>query len=404
MRSAFFLSLLIAAPAAAQQPPRADSQDAPIIVTGVRIQDYRDALARCLARNCPTNEDADATLALAEALFLNGGYHEARGELQASLRRNRGQARAFPEPVSDLYRGHARLSRHLGQDTDARRSTYGILSALREGIPAEDHRHFTARLEISELQMLQGNLNGARRDLQQLARVARRAGREDVATIAELRILWFELIADPQNSARARLIDMSRLTRPQDRMRATGAKLLLARLYRSEGETERADAMLAEVGRAARGVARRRLLHAPAFQMQVQDPSAVRDSVDSGSGEENFHVGNVLSRMSDNFEDKWIDVGFWVMPDGRVSGLEIMRQSHNPDWAEPLLASIRGRGYSTGPEATYRLERYTYTAPYERVTGSNIPRRTRAARVEYLDLTAGEQAPGPPPSGETPSG
>ncbi len=397
MRAVLLLALLSAAsPALAQRQP---AEQAPITVTGVRIQDYRDALRRCLERRCPTNEDADATLALAEALFLNGGYHEARGELQASLRRNRDQARAYPEPVSDLYRAHARLSRHLGQDTDARRSTYGILSALREGIPQEDHRHFTARLEISELQMLQGDLNGARRELAQLARSARAAGREDVATIADLRTSWFELVANPQGAARQRLIQMSRLDRPADRMRMTGAKILLARLYRSEGENGRADALIAEVGRAAQGGTRRRLLHAPAFVLQVQDPNNVANTMG-----ESLNVSNTLSRMSDNFEDKWIDVGFWVMPDGRVAGLEIMRQSHNPDWARPLLTSIRGRSYSTGPEPTYRLERYSYTAPYERVTGSNIPRRSRAARVEYLDLTAGEQAPGPPPAAESPSG
>ena len=397
MRAVLLFALLsVAAPALAQQQP---AEQAPITVTGVRIQDYRDALRRCLERRCPTNEDADATLALAEALFLNGGYHEARNELQASLRRNRGQARGYPEPVSDLYRAHARVSRHLGQDTDARRSTYGILSALREGIPQEDHRHFTARLELSEMQMLQGDINGARRELAQLARSARAAGREDVATIADLRTLWFELIANPQSAARQRLIQMSHLDRPADRMRMTGAKILLARLYRSEGENARADALLAEVGRATQGGARRRLLHAPAFVLQVQDPNNI-----ANNNGESLNIANVLSRMSDNFEDKWIDVGFWVMPDGRVAGLEIMRQSHNPDWARPLLTSIRGRAYSTGPEPTYRLERYSYTAPYERVTGTNIPRRGRGARVEYLDLTAGEQAPGPPPTAESPSG
>ena len=394
MRRALLFALLAMA---AASPAIAQREEEPpaIVVTGVRIQDFRDALARCLARRCPPNEDADATLALAEALFLNGGYHEGRDTVQASLRRNREQAGAYPEPVSDLYRAHARLSRHLGQDGDARRSTYGILGALREGIPQEDYRHFTARLELSEMLMASGNLNSARRELTQLARTARAAGREDVATVAELRILWFELVADPQGSARQRLIAMSRLSGSADRMRMTGAKLLLARLYRNEGQAGRADALIAEIGRAAAGGTRRRLLHAPAFQLQVQDPNAVGNSMG-----ESLNAANVLSRMSDNFEDKWIDVGFWVMPDGRVSGLEIMRQSHRPDWADPLLASIRGRTYSTGPEATYRLERYSYTAPYERVTGTNIPRRSRGARVEYLDLSAGERAPGPPPAAE----
>jgi len=395
MRVVFLLAFLAAAaPAAAQQ----GSDQPTIVVTGVRLQDYRDALARCLARNCPPNEDADATLALAEALFLGGGYHEGRAAVQASLRRNSDEARAYPEPVSDLYRAHTRFSRHLGMDADARRSAYGILSALREGIPQEDHRHFTARLEISEVLMQGGNFRSARRELERLARFARERGREDVATVAELRILWFQLLAEPQSTARQTLIQYARETAPARRMRATGAKLLLSRIYRSEGETARADALLAEIGRASASATRRRLLHAPAYQLQVTDPNAVANNMG-----ENFNYSNVLSRMSDNFEDKWIDVGFWVMPDGRVAGLEVLRQSTRPDWARPVIASIRGRTYSTGPEASYRLERYTYTAGYERVTGTNIARRSRAARVEYLDLTAGEVAPGPPPTAQSPS-
>jgi tetratricopeptide (TPR) repeat protein len=389
-------SLLSSSAAFAQQAPAGEPQS--ITVTGIRIQDYRDRLAACLARHCPTNEDADATLALAEALFLHGDYAEGRDAVQSSLRRNHDQARAFPEPVSDLYRAHARLSRHLGFDSDARRSAYGILSALREGIPTEDYRHFTARLELSEMLMQAGNANGARRELAELVRVAHAAGREDVATVAELRMLWFQLIAEPQGSARGDLIRMSQLTAPADRMRAAGAKLILARLYRSEGQTARADALLAEVGHSMSGGGRRRLITAPAYALQVQDQNP-----DSNSMGETLGVSNVLNRLSDNFEDKWIDVGFWVMPDGHVSGLEVMRQSTRPDWANPLLNSIRGRVYSTGPEATYRLERYTYTAGYERVTGTNIQRRSRAARVEYLDLTAGETPPGPPPAPEPPA-
>ena len=404
MRYVLLLSLLAAAPALAQGPSQEDG-GRPILVTGQRIQDFRDALARCLARRCPPNEDADATLALSEALFLNGGYHEARGILQAALRRNRDEARGYPEPVSDLYRAHSRVSRHLGEDEDGRRSTYGALGALQQGLPTEDHRHFTARLEISEMQMQRGHIAGARRELQTLARIARAAGREDVATVADLRILWFELIVDRQSAARQSLIEMARLAGPRDRMRATGAKLLLARLYRSEGQDGRADALLAEVGRAAAAGGRRRLLHAPPYEMQVLDHVTPRDTVDTGWGVgvmagANFTVTNVLTHHSDNFEDKWIDVGFWIMPDGRVAGFEILRNRNNPDWADPMIASLRGRIYSAGPEATYRIERYSYTAPYERVTGTNIRRRSRAARVEYLDLTTPGAAPGAPPTAE----
>ena len=91
--------------------------------------------------------------------------------------------------------------------------------------------------------------------------------------------------------------------------------------------------------------------------------------------------------LSDTFEDTWIDVGFWVLPDGRVTGLEVVRHQSRTDWAEPLLESIAGRVYSAAPQATYRLERYSYTAGYEQRTGSRLFQRTMAARAEYFDLT-----------------
>lgn len=392
MRLALLVALMVASPALGQPQTQRDDDQATIIVTGQRIRDFRDALAHCLARHCPTNEDADATLALAEALFLNGAYADAHNTVRASIGRNRRQAGAYPEPVSDLYRANTRLARHIGLDREARTSAFEILNALQAGIPQEDHRHFTARLEIAEIQMMSGNLAGAQRELARLARVARAAGREDVAIIAELRDRWYELVAFPQGNARSELIQWSRRTEPAQRMRAIGARILLARVYRSEGDNARADALLAEIGRQSQAGARRRLLFAPRYQLYQHEVGRTDgdEAVDTA-----IRAGNVLNRVTENYEDKWIDVGFWILPNGHVSGLELLRNGANPDWAQPLLESIRGRLYSEGTEPTYRLERYTMTAGFEDVTGSHLRRRGPGARVEYLDLTT--NAPDTPP-------
>lgn len=384
MRLALSIALMAASPALGQPQPQQDDDQAPIVVTGQRIRDFRDALARCLARRCPTNEDADATLALAEALFLNGAYADAHDAVRASIGRNRRQAAAYPEPVSDLYRADTRLARHIGLDHEARTSAFGILNALQAGIPQEDHRHFTARLEIAEIQMMSGNLAGAHRELGRLARVARAAGREDVATIAELRDRWYDLIAFPQGNARGELSQWSRRTEPAQRMRAIGARILLARLYRHEGDNARADALLAEIGRQSRTSAQRRMLFSPRYQLYQHEVGPESD----GDMDAAIQGGNVLNRLTVSYEGKWIDVGFWILPNGRVSGLELLRSGASPDWADPLLESIRGRLYSEGTEPTYRLERYTMTAGLEDVTGSHLRSHGPAARVEYLDLTA----------------
>jgi hypothetical protein len=385
MRNALFLALLTAlsAPALAQQNDEGQN----VVVTGVRIQDFRDRLAACLARNCPPNEDADATLALAEALFLNGDYAEGRSFVRASIGRNRNRARDYPEPVSDLYRANARLARNIGYDREARTSTFEILNALQAGIPQEDHRHFTARFEIAEMQMSSGNYTGARRELNRLIGHARAAGREDVAVLAELRGAWYELIAAPASDARGQLIRWSRDSSPANRMRAVGSRILLARVYRNEGDTARSDALLAELGSVARAGAHRRLIHAPRYALYQQD---VNRGVIDMDRDEIYRFSNVRNRITENYEDKWIDVGFWINPDGRVSGLELLRSGANPDWAEPLLRSIRGRIYNEGQEQTFRLERYTLTAGFESTTGTHIQRRSPNARVEYLDLTANQ--------------
>lgn len=391
MRRVLLFTLIAAAsPALAQQPQQGDEQQT-IVVTGQRIQDFRDALARCLARNCPTNEDADATLALAEALFLNGRYPEARTAVRGSIGRNRRQASAFPEPVSDLFRADTRLARHIGLDREARISAFEILNSLQAGIPAEDHRHFTARFEIADIQMMSGNFAGARRELARLARMARAAGREDVAITAELRDRAYELVAYPQGNTRSELIEWSQRTAPAERMRAMGARILLARFYRSEGNTARADALLAEIGQQSRATTRRRLLSAPRYQL-YQEELRPPDDADLA---EILLYSNALKRVTESYADKWIDVGFWILPDGHVSSLELLRSGSNSDWSRPLMDSIRGRLYSEGTEPTYKLERYTMTAGFEEVTGTHIRARGPGARVEYLDLTA--NAPDTPP-------
>lgn len=383
MRIVIGLALLLTtAPALAQS---ADTGQAgvsqTITVTGQRIQDYRDRLARCIARHCPVDEDVAATLALAETVFEAGDYGEARRVVGASLGRNRRQARAFPEPVADLYRAGVRINRHLGRDEDAVQGAFAILRTLRQGIPEEDYRHYTARLEVAETLLVTGHPEDARRELETLAAHARAGGREDVAALADLRSNLISYLITPGGGARARFIAMANDPDPAHRMLATGARIIMARIYRNEGDTARSDAMIAEVARA--NPARRTLLYAPPYTLTSHEAQGMGRTID------------VNTRIPEVFDDQWVDVGFWIGADGHVQDLETVRHRGTPDWAEPLLRSIRGRRYSPSADGTpsYRLERYTYTAPYEVVTGTRIMQRSPRARVEYYDLSTGEPPP-----------
>jgi hypothetical protein len=405
MRHALFLALLTALPAPAlaqQQETRPQGQH--VVVTGVRIQDLRDRLAACLARNCPPNEDIDATLALAEALFFEGEYHDARTAVRASLSRNRSHASAFPEPVSDLYRVNARVARNLGLDRDAAHSTYEILRALQAGLPVEDYRHFTARLEIVQSLVAFGQYPEARRQLREVAERAAAAGRDDIAAIADLRLIWIAYLQAPHGGTAVR--DLVAMSRSPDQRRATGARMLLIRIYSERRETGLADAVMAELGRGSRS---RQLLYSPPYELSQREERGRADdrrdmavaatvALEGPNRLTSSHTGLVIAnnadRMTGNFDDKWIDVSFRIRPDGRVEDLEIARQSADAAWADPLLASIRGRRYSAGDGATYRLERYTYTSGFEHnTTGTHIAARSARARVEYFDLSEGIAAP-----------
>lgn len=399
----FVAALALSAPFVAAAAQQSGSQaetyaepNAPIVVTGIRIQDYRDRLAACLARNCPPNEDIDATLALAEAQLLEGDYRGGRQTVRDSLHRNRRHVRAFPEPVSDLYRADSRLARHTGNDQQALRSTYGILESLQAGIAREDYRHFTARLELADMLMMMGRLPEAKRELRELAEIARTNGRPDVATMAALRGHWYDYLADPRGPTRARLTAMMQSNDPAHRMEAIGARILLSRIYRANGDTARADALLAELGRGPSS--RRRLIHAPTYQLTQGLHSDSENDL-----EDAFGRTDLRRQIPPNYEGKWIDVGFWVQPDGRVEGLEILRSGGDTSWADPLVDSIRGRLYSTAEEPTYRLERYTFTAERETLTGSHIRRNGARARVEYIDLTTADPPPPPGQPGTRPN-
>jgi len=365
--------------------------ETPIVVTGERIRDLEAALNACIARNCPPNEDVDATLALAEGQFLNGDYDDAERAIRASLGRNGRHVRQYPEPVADLFRSQARVQSHRGRDTQAAQSTYGILRSLRAGIPAEDYRHFTARLEIIQMELRAGNRNGVKRELRELIEAARRAGREDVVRLARMRELQFSFALTPYGEPLRRLTALAESTAPDKRFESVSARLTLARHYRAEGDTARSDRLLADIP--ASGDGRRQLLYTPPIRLAESETWA---SSEAGGG--------TLRRLPDNHKDKWIDVGYWIEPTGRVSGLEVLREGASSDWAKPVLASIRGRIYAASPDGTpgYRLERYTYTAPRETVTGSRLLQHSRRARVEFLDLTIPAEPGRAPDSGVAP--
>ena len=399
------LALLLAALAPA---PGAAVQNPEIVVIGQRIRQAGDALKDCLARNCPPDQDIDATLALAETQILGGEYRAARKTLLQSLARNKRQAKAYPIPVSDLYRANGRVAANLGLDRDYQHSTWEIYRTLKQG-PAEDQaRRFTALMEVATMV---GRLRGhtrARLYYEWIGREARAAGRPDIASMADLRSAMQHL---PRWMAKDRIRKIADSPDPELRAAALESKLALARLAYEENDAATAAALQAEL--AALDIKRPILIYQPPFQlasMEIVSDSEFGISQDNAPG--NNGLGNPGSngpagrgstttsalpvammsstkRISPSFEDMWIDVGFHITPAGTVSGLEVVRSRGDRSWTRPLLASIRGRKYTAGKPgdpASKRLERYTLTAGYEAKSESHMQDRSPQGRIEFIDL------------------
>lgn len=408
------LTFLLALQVAAQNSPVQGKVD-PIVVVGQSIDDATAALNSCLARSCPPNEDIAVTLALAETQLLGGKYRDARTTLLAALSRNKEFAKAYPVPVSELYRANGKVAAHLGFDKDYYRSTFGVYYTLKNGLPPEDSRKYTAMMEVAEMMYRTRGHTRARYYYERLASDARRDGREDIAAIAELRSAIRHL---PPGSG-MQMTAIRKIAGLQgDRMRAPvlEAKLALARMAYQKGDEAGAQAIQDDLAKL--NIKRPILIYQPSYAMVAREldsgsefsfplergpvtgevdampiESPSRDTIEGrGSVTKNLALmqWSDMKRLAGNFDDMWADIEFRIMPDGRVSDVKIIRSKGDLYWTKPLLDSLSMRRYTAGKPndpAALRTERYTYTSGYEGQTGTRAQQRSPKARVEYIDLS-----------------
>jgi hypothetical protein len=174
--------------------------------------------------------------------------------------------------------------------------------------------------------------------------------------------------------------------------------VLLARLDRSQGKLESSNALADEM----RAIHAKQplLLFAPTIDLEPRLPEgdATAGTPTSGASGDaslaHFTASPLTMLATDNFDDRWIDVGFWITPEGKVRDAEILRSRGPLNWTKQLLASIGGRVYTPTEDAggSYHVERYSYTSRYLTMTGSHIRQRSPNARIEYVDLTADQPA------------
>lgn len=351
-----------------------------IVVTGRPLAETARALAECIARHCPPDEEIDRTLAHAENQFIAGRYKEARSVLNTAVARNDRFAGTYPRPVADLYRVTGRVAIHLGEGDAYRRAVHGIGRSIRAGLPRDSVESLTADVETGEMNAALGRYDRAQAIYEDVAARAGTANRPIIATMVRLRQAILRDRAGYSWIARRDMRAITASADPATRPFAAAARILLARIDRRDGKRDSTDAMIAAFARDPTPVPV--LLHAP--DIAGLPP---RSGMSLGGG--------ALNRVAtQSFDDVWGYFGFWVRPDGTVADVELLRDSGgNPGWERPVIASLTARRYTPfapadrNPDGLFRVERYPLTSLMFSATGSRIRTRSPNPRYERIDLS-----------------
>ncbi|MEQ1510866.1 MAG: hypothetical protein ABL909_10770 [Sphingopyxis sp.] len=380
------------APAPAPAPANND-----IIVTARSLAQTAADLAACLARHCPPDEDVAATLAHAENQFVEGDYRDARGTMLASLRRNREHREQYPIEVSDLMRANGRVAAHLGEARAYQLSVLDMRDTLRAALPENDARVLAAQIEVADSRVRLGYVDEARRSYADLATRASALGVPRVAAFARIRQAMIDIPREQSQRVGARVREATAHLEAmvgQDTVIGTDLALLaeitLARIEREVGNNARTDALVARFT-AGQGSRRPLLISSDPIRLPTAESAAAR----AGEG------GSALARMQMmSVDNRWIDVGFWINGNGRVTDFEVLRSSGDNDWSRYVAASVNSRVYTPihstdglPSQGFYIVERYTLTADFtDDCTGSHLRCRSSALRIERMDLTPIESA------------
>lgn len=401
------LSLVASVAAAQTKGDQPNGYDKPIIITGVRISDLKAALAKCIERKCPPDQDIAASTALAEQQFVEGHYRDARTTLKSSLGRNKGYAKQYPEPVANLFRADSRIAEHMGAGDEYRIETLAVVSALKAGIPSDDARVLAAEVEVGDMFARMGQVDAAVQKYRALAERAAKANQPYVEGMARLRVVTLYAQLASQNRqgyqayagpARAAAADLAGSSDSRLKPFVTAGDLLVARLAARNGDKAAVDQLIASYVAAGAGKQNQAVL---LFSPPMKGIDAVYDGSIPGAVWTKIHDGELIGQ--------WADISFWVKPDGTVDDVDVLRggvgalvgpRKVNPKfddiWTVPIVQQIRGRRYAPlagGPNGPgiMRVERYTLTAwladgvgPSGK--GSRI-QTSSAPRAEMLDLS-----------------
>ena len=364
------LALVLLLQAAAEPPT--------VVVTATYGQLAAD-LRRCERDGCGTLEDITASVRFAEAAFRKGEYRSARDALRRSVRRNGAAAPRFPEAVSNLYFAEAKVAQHYGDRDEFLSAGMKSYIVLRDHRPLSEDR-FRAEMEVGDLLVARGRFSEAR----QIYATAVKASMPSSPLLSDafkVRLAWADYRAGATSQAKRTLDAL--LTTPALPSLVTAAALLRARIARDEGDQGRSDQLLARIQ--AQASAAPRLLSQADTPAALIDPRAINaDAITRVAAASEIRPGDMTNLQ-------WVDIGYWIRPNGTVDEPEILRGSRDRNWAKPLLGWVASRRYAPSPRqagdpGSFHVERFTQTAEFITPVGSNIRRRAGRGSIVATEI------------------
>lgn len=367
-----------------------------IVIYAIPLDESARALAQCLERQCPPEEDINLSLTYANNLFVEGEYRDARAILHRAIDRNKGYHAELPVPVAQLYQSNALVAQHLGEANEFTNSVRDARDILRENLDDGDMRVLQAEIAFGVARLELGYQDSAAAIFADARDRARTAGHARLAALADLRGLSLETSIGVTEENRPQLRRVREKLSPYLQAEPLGedvvrvANLLVQRINIALGEADANPEALAAAIRADPYEKPLLLTGEPvdirkAFVQEQYGPDWV-------FGATTRFKGTIFG-----FEDKWADIGYRILPDGSVADVEVIRSEGDPHWIPFVIESIQSRQYTPlarGEDGLavegYSVERYSFTARYKKsskVTGTRIRQRSERPRIERLDIS-----------------
>ncbi|MCA1199346.1 hypothetical protein K9B35_15355 [Sphingomonas sp. R647] len=358
-----------------------------IVVVGTRL---RDAYAACLARHCPPREEVEAAMKAAVESFRVGDYDEAKATLRKSASRNRRHAAQMPTTMADLYATLGDVAEHEGDDSLFRTATLESVAVLRRHLGPQHPTTVHAKTRIGDMLTRLGHAESAEHAYLEAAEQATRAGNLRLAGELGIRRAWVTFNTGDFRHARRQLDQIAERHAGDARLIGMVA-VMRARILLAEGKDKEAEAVIAALQ--SSGGAQPPLLFSPEYE-SFDNSRLVPFGL---SGE--FRVDATEGMIDGGSEIRWVDIGFWIRPDGTTEDAAVLRSSKGAGWAAPLIRQVAKRRYGksdSGDAGFFRVERFTLRPSYAMPTGSRLARRLGPPTLHSIDLTQASEAANTP--------